>query len=329
MKRIKWAFLYALSGAIVFWTPDILLHAIARYDFSGVHSCVITILLPPLTLAGVLTLWKLPPPEQHQLIAPLMLVGIWLSGGLAMTVAATFTGGGFAVEEGRQGLWLGAIPPFTLMMASYDGALFALLITSFCLVVLFIVGIARPQVSIGHRLVSIMASIALLLGVVIIVLPRYFFKEVADTQEMGYDKFEELQELAVLVKIDYWRKSPKAPLYLQGEPSVALLAKMDKFFTRQGAEKNVRSMPYLYCNLAPTDWRALRQQNPATYPIIWDPQPDAKGRRTVVMVNLNNDAFEVKLVTEVVFAKTIERMESIIRNETGDNSFTLRDKGHP
>jgi len=60
-----------------------------------------------------------------------MLLGVWLTGGLFTALAATTANGGFA---GPDGFWggvlfalLGALPPATFIMATYDGSLFALL----------------------------------------------------------------------------------------------------------------------------------------------------------------------------------------------------------
>src|SRR6266566_5786345 len=60
-----------------------------------------------------------------------MLLGVWVTGGLFMMLAATASGGGFANPEGIRGsLWiiaLSIIPLVTYMLATYDGSLFALL----------------------------------------------------------------------------------------------------------------------------------------------------------------------------------------------------------
>jgi len=59
-----------------------------------------------------------------------MLLGVWLSGGLFMTLAAMVSGSGFI---GGTGVWrlvaivLSVIPIVTYILAAYDGSLFALL----------------------------------------------------------------------------------------------------------------------------------------------------------------------------------------------------------
>lgn len=60
-----------------------------------------------------------------------MLVGVWLTGGLFMTLSATASGGGFAGPDGVRGgllmALLGAFPPITFMESTYDGGGLALL----------------------------------------------------------------------------------------------------------------------------------------------------------------------------------------------------------
>jgi len=66
-----------------------------------------------------------------------MLVGIWLLGGLCMTIGATFAGGGFAAPNGMRGslfaIAFSLLPLFTCAMATYDGSLFGLLVASLIL----------------------------------------------------------------------------------------------------------------------------------------------------------------------------------------------------
>ena len=60
-----------------------------------------------------------------------MLVGVWITGGLFMTIAAMASGSEFV---GVNGVWrlviivLSVIPIVTYILATYDGSLFALLV---------------------------------------------------------------------------------------------------------------------------------------------------------------------------------------------------------
>ena len=60
-----------------------------------------------------------------------MLLGVWLTGGIFMTISATAGGGGFVGPDGVAGvlrvLLLSLFPVYTCIMATYDGSLFALL----------------------------------------------------------------------------------------------------------------------------------------------------------------------------------------------------------
>ena len=69
-----------------------------------------------------------------------MLLGVWLTGGLFMAFSATMSGGGFASADGLKGglamAVLGALPPITLIEATYDGGGLALLAVTFGLLLI-------------------------------------------------------------------------------------------------------------------------------------------------------------------------------------------------
>ena len=122
----------ALTGAGSFWIPDVLVHAIAGRHFSGIHVLLLTLLLPvAFTCAYVVTRRHY---RDSRFIALPMLVGLWFLGGIFMLASASFSGGGFTVSEGlgdtMYGVLLSFLPPYTFMMATYDGALFALLLAT-------------------------------------------------------------------------------------------------------------------------------------------------------------------------------------------------------
>jgi hypothetical protein len=84
-----------------------------------------------------------------------MLLGVWLTGGPFMMLAATASGGGFAVANGVQGAlsliaW-SIIPLVTYMMAAYDGSLFALLAVSIGALLIWVVQRSGIPIPFHHR----------------------------------------------------------------------------------------------------------------------------------------------------------------------------------
>jgi hypothetical protein len=65
-------------------------------------------------------------------VAIFMLLGIWVFGSTAMMVAASFYGAGFLMSRSdlMTVITLGLLPPYTLMMAAYDGSVFGLVFAS-------------------------------------------------------------------------------------------------------------------------------------------------------------------------------------------------------
>ncbi len=125
-KNLRWA----LYGALFFWTPDIFIHAIKRYEF---NNPILVSLVCPLTLiAGYFIIAFFSSHRNSALHPALAIMGVWCTGGIATMIASSFAGAGFASPDG----WLAAaglslfaviVPPLTFMMATYDGSLFALL----------------------------------------------------------------------------------------------------------------------------------------------------------------------------------------------------------
>jgi hypothetical protein len=129
-KRIFEALKYVPLGGFSFWAPDVFLHWLRGYRFSGLDVLVLTVLLPITTALVVAFVWKRRLNTENRLLTALFaLLGIWLFGPLMMSVGAIFTGGGFSRADGWN-LWLMTNPVFTLMMSTYDGTLGALLLTT-------------------------------------------------------------------------------------------------------------------------------------------------------------------------------------------------------
>lgn len=122
-----------LLSAVGFWLPDTLVHALRTYKFSSSDVTVISVAMP-LSLLLTLVLSKRvleADPLKH---IGAIIAGIWLFGGLFMMLGASFSGGGFSSPQGVR--WavtstaLSLFPPYTFILATYDGALGALLLVT-------------------------------------------------------------------------------------------------------------------------------------------------------------------------------------------------------
>jgi hypothetical protein len=132
-KRTVEALKYMPLAALSFWVPDVLLHWLRGYRFSGLDVLVLTFLLPIITTPVVAVVWKRSVNTENRLLTSISaLVGIWLFGPLMMSVGATFSGGGFSQSDGWHFVMMGTslFPLFTFMMSTYDGTLGALLLTT-------------------------------------------------------------------------------------------------------------------------------------------------------------------------------------------------------
>ena len=132
IRQPRLALLLALAGALSFWLPDVGMHVLAGREFDSVHVRAMTLLLPTIFLLTYLLARRFAIARDFKWVGAAMLLGVWLTGGLFMTLSATASGGGFAGPDGVRGgilmTVLGIIPPFTLMESTYDGSGLALII---------------------------------------------------------------------------------------------------------------------------------------------------------------------------------------------------------
>jgi hypothetical protein len=333
-------------GAVLFWTPAVIVRGLAGAEFSRGHVILVTYVLPLTLLAGLFTVRRLARSGQSKLIAPFSLLGIWLFGGVAMTINATFSGGGFASPDGWKGVLLGAVPPFNLMMASHDGSLFALLLTSFCLVVVWLTGVIRPKlmlhtgviVGLAVLVVAITAASQLALGVI-----ASRLGPISSTQQEERD--DDLDSLALALKSAYHTDS-EVPPHLLGHPTVVTITDLKPILAKTQVEIPQSYSDYRYCNLEPRHWAALRKSRSAEqrdffsaltfgratfeeltrfgeYPVAWSPKPGVSGGIVVITVNFGSDILRPCLVSTEDLNKLLDQMQSTIRKETGDESFSL------
>jgi hypothetical protein len=76
-----------------------------------------------------------------------MILGVWVLGGVFMTISASFSGGGFSSADGFSGgvklALISFFPIFTFMLSAYDGSLGALLIVTIVAVIIWFVARRR------------------------------------------------------------------------------------------------------------------------------------------------------------------------------------------
>ena len=310
------------------------------------HVLVLTYVLPLTVCATLLVIGRIPWIENRKLIAPFELLGIWLSGGLAMTISATFSGGGFATSGGWKGVGLGAIPPFTLMMASYDGSLFAILLTTVCLLTLWLVGAVRPKLLLHAGVISGLAALGILVTTVcqaaLTIVASRLREPVSAAQQQRDD---ELDSLALALKSAYHR-SAEVPPYLRDHPVVIAVSNLQSVLAKSQIEVPQKFASFHYCNLKPELWSVLRKHRSAEqrgflsamtfdrtsyeelrrfgeYPVVWGSHLDASNLVVVVTVSFATDIFRPCVVNVEDFHKALRDMQSLIRKVTVHKSFSL------
>ena len=134
-SRVTLAVLFAALGALSFWLPDVVVHFDAGPNLDSRHAWAITLAAPAMFLFAYFLARRFALTREFTQLGPAMLIGVWLSGGLFMTVAAMVAGSEFI---GGTGVWrlvvifISVIPIVTFILAASDGSLFALLAITMC-----------------------------------------------------------------------------------------------------------------------------------------------------------------------------------------------------
>jgi hypothetical protein len=126
-------------GGLVFWTPNVVVHWIIAYRFSGFVVIGLTALLPVTTILFFRTfLWPSLLQESRLSQAVLAVLGIWITGPSMLTFSSSFCGGGLSQPDAWRFFVFGTLlfPLFTLVMSAFDGTFFALLLTTALLPIL-------------------------------------------------------------------------------------------------------------------------------------------------------------------------------------------------
>jgi len=139
LGRTTKALTHALLGAFVFWAPNVMVHWIVAYRFSGFVVIGLTVLLPAVTILFFrVVLW--PSLKQESRLSPALfaVLGIWIAGPSMLTFSSSFCGGGLTQPDAWRFFVFGTLlfPLFTLVMSAYDGTVFALLLTTLLLPIL-------------------------------------------------------------------------------------------------------------------------------------------------------------------------------------------------
>ncbi|MGC1650378.1 MAG: hypothetical protein WA741_31530 [Candidatus Sulfotelmatobacter sp.] len=131
IKQPRLALSFAVTGALSFWLPDLAIHiyAGARFDFP--HVRVLTILASATFLLAYLGARRFAVKRDFKWLGAAMFFGVWLTGGLFVTLSATASGSGFAGPQGVLGSLLmivsSLVPGVVYILAAYDGSFAALL----------------------------------------------------------------------------------------------------------------------------------------------------------------------------------------------------------
>lgn len=139
LGRAARALNYALLGGLVFWAPNIAVHWIIGYRFSGFVVIGLTILLPVTTVL-IFRKFLWPSFKQGDRLSPALfsVLGIWITGPSMLTFSSSFCGGGLTQPDAWRFFIFGTLlfPLFTLVMSAFDGTFFALLLTTLLLPIL-------------------------------------------------------------------------------------------------------------------------------------------------------------------------------------------------
>ena len=137
-SKIKIGSIYGLVIAAAFWIPDIVIHAYGDKSFFSREVRFMTAILPLISASSFYVVRKVREYKDSQALAIInSVLGIWITGPFFMMISSSFSGGGFSRSDAGFFVQISFLvtctagfPIFTFMMSTYDGTLFALLITT-------------------------------------------------------------------------------------------------------------------------------------------------------------------------------------------------------
>jgi hypothetical protein len=129
---VFWVPADVLWGAALFWIPDILVHIITPRYAPIIGFLIFSWLLPLATLVGLKIMTDRRPGWTNRAVTAIaMIFGIWFLGPLCAALNLNLSGGTFDAKTVAE---LTAIFPLSMLdLATYDGTLFALFLTTFTL----------------------------------------------------------------------------------------------------------------------------------------------------------------------------------------------------
>jgi hypothetical protein len=120
----------AVFGAFAFWLPDVVIHALEGKAFGAGDVAIASLTMIVTVLASL----RLDPHGRQTLVGlargVAIVVSIWFLGPFLMMWGATFSGGGYAVSGAPLDWLFLLIPGIAFIIATYDGALGALLVVT-------------------------------------------------------------------------------------------------------------------------------------------------------------------------------------------------------
>jgi hypothetical protein len=120
-------------GAVSFWTPDIIWHAVRGPEFGRFDVIAMTVLMPSALTGIYILLRKRLAPTPHQNMGFPLMLGTWTLGMFFMAIAATVSAGGFVGPYPWDGViasLFGLLLFPTFVMAAYEGTLGALVVAT-------------------------------------------------------------------------------------------------------------------------------------------------------------------------------------------------------
>jgi hypothetical protein len=131
VQQPRLAIWFAVAGALSFWLPDVAIHIYAGRNLDSRHIWAITILAPATFLLAYVVARTFAVKRAFTGLGAAMLLGVWVAGGLFITLAATASRSGFVGPHGiRDALFMtvsSVIPGVVYILAAYDGSFLALL----------------------------------------------------------------------------------------------------------------------------------------------------------------------------------------------------------